>query len=73
MWRSVESKAFRRRFGRARKLIGPTLAAGSPLRALAEQARTTSDPPTAALRLGRASATAQAHDNRHAVLILLSA
>ena len=73
VWRSVESPGFRRRFGSASALVGDVLAAGSPLSALAEQARTSREAPTATIRLGAQTLTAQAHDNRHAVLVLLRA
>jgi Zn-dependent peptidase ImmA (M78 family) len=72
VWRSVESPAFRRRLGRAGALCGSALLPGSPLRVLAEQARTSSLPPATAIRLGGRRALAQAHDNRHAVLFLLT-
>jgi hypothetical protein len=73
VWRSVESPSFRRRFGSARALVGDVIAAGSPLSALAAHARTSSEAPTATVRLGAQRLAAQAHDNRHAVLVLLRA
>lgn len=72
VWRGVESAPFRRRFGGVAALVGDRLAAGSPLRALAERARTTSAPPATTIWLGGRPATVQAHDNRHAVFVLLA-
>jgi hypothetical protein len=66
VWRSIRSPAF----GRAR--LPTTLAAGSPLRELAERARTTREPPPATVRIGGRALTAEAQDNRHAMLVLLT-
>jgi hypothetical protein len=71
VWRSVESPAFRRRHGRARELFAAGLQAGSPLRALAERARSSSEPPATTVRVRGATVRAEAHDNRHVVLVLL--
>jgi hypothetical protein len=68
VWRSIESPAFGRRF---RALAPSRLAPGSALRDLAEQARTTRQPPGIAVELGGSPFVAEAHDNRHAVLVLL--
>jgi hypothetical protein len=72
VWRSIESAAFRRRFGRALALFRDGLTAGSPLRELAERARTTREPPATTLRLGGWPLVAEAHDNRHAAFVLLA-
>jgi IrrE N-terminal-like domain len=72
VWRSIESAAFRRRFGRAARMVGGALAAGSPLRELAARARTAKEPPATTVWLGGSPAAAQAHDNRHAVFVLLA-
>jgi hypothetical protein len=69
VWRSIQSAAFRRRFG---ALVPRALAAGSPLHDLAEQARTTRHPPGIALTLGGLRFVAEAHNNRHAVFVLLA-
>jgi hypothetical protein len=66
VWRSIRSRAF----GRAR--LPTALSAGSPLRVLVEQARTTREPPPVAVRIGGRAFTAEAHDNRHAMLVLLT-
>jgi hypothetical protein len=68
VWRSIESPAFRRRFS---ALVPRRLAAGSALRELAEQARLTREPPPLRLTLGGRRFVAEAHDNRHAVFVLL--
>ncbi|MGH2967872.1 MAG: ImmA/IrrE family metallo-endopeptidase [Solirubrobacteraceae bacterium] len=76
VWRSVESRAFRRRYGAASAHYPQGLRAGAALHALAEAARTTSECPAAVLRLGDAARgqrfRAEAHYNRHAFLILLA-
>jgi len=66
VWRSVRSAAF----GRAP--LPATLPAGSALRELAERARTTRVPPAAELSVAGRRVVAEAHDNRHAVLVLLA-
>lgn len=65
VWRSVRSPAF----GRAP--LPATLPAGSALRELAELARTTRLPPPAAISFGGRRLVGEAHDNRHAVFVLL--
>jgi uncharacterized protein DUF955 len=70
VWRSIQSSAFRRRFA---VLVPQHLAAGSALRDLADQARTTREPPAIEVELGGLPFVAEAHDNRHAVLVLLRA
>jgi hypothetical protein len=73
VWRSVESRTFARRLGSAALLAGSALVPGSPLRALAEAARTASEPPATEVRLGGRMLAAHAYDNRHSVLVLLTA
>ncbi len=73
VWRTVASPGFRRRFGR----IGADLAPGRPLRELVEAARRF-DAPAADLRLADGSGTprrwtVEAHYNRRAFLVLVSA
>jgi hypothetical protein len=72
VWRGVESAAFAARFGPVAARLAGGLAAGSALRELAEAARTTSDPPSAAVALGGAAFRGEAFNNRHAVLIALA-
>jgi hypothetical protein len=76
VWRSVESRRYRRRFDRAAAAIPRGLVPGSPLRDLVEAARRASEPavarlswtdPHGAVRRVRA----HAHYNRHAFLVLL--
>src|SRR5215216_5809732 len=76
VWRSVESRRWRRRFDSAAAMLRHGLPAGSPLRELVEAARRASDPPIARLpwpcdRAGVRRFVAQAHYNRHAFLVLL--
>ena len=66
VWRSIRSPAF------GRTQLPAVLTAGSPLRRLAERARTTREPPATTVHLGRRTLTAEAHDNRHAVFVLLT-
>ncbi len=72
VWRSIESRAFRRRHGRALQHFPDGLTAGSRLRELAEHARTSSRPPAVPVDLGGDRLVAEAHDNRHAVFVLLT-
>ena len=72
VWRGVESGAFRERFGPAGALAPGGLAPGTPLRDLAEAARTAGDA-TAALGRGARRLRAEAHYNRHAFLVLVVA
>jgi hypothetical protein len=72
VWRSIESVAFRRRHGRASAHAGDELAAGSPLRELAEQARVSRRLPALPLTFAGRRFVAEAHDNRHAVFVLLT-
>jgi hypothetical protein len=67
VWRSIRSPAF------GRVHLPTALATGTPLRELAERARTTRESPPATVRIGRRVLTAAAHDNRHAMLVLLTA
>jgi hypothetical protein len=75
VWRSVESAAFRRRFGQAAARYPRGLLPGTGLHALAEASRTTSDCPETSVRLGDRHRgrrfAAEAYDNRHAFLVLL--
>jgi hypothetical protein len=77
VWRSVESPAFHRRYGRAGGQLGGGLAAGTPLRELVEAARITSGTPSTRVRLvGRDGSVrrcvAEAYYNRHTFLVLLA-
>jgi hypothetical protein len=76
VWRSVESRRYRRRFDRAASAIPRGLLPGSPLRELVEAARRASEPAIARLpwtdsRGGVRRVRAHAHYNRHAFLVLL--
>jgi hypothetical protein len=71
VWRSIESAGFRRRFGPALALVPGGLAVGSALRDVAEQARMTREPPAGVVTLAGRRFAAEAHDNRHVVLVLL--
>jgi len=76
VWRSVESRRWRRRLDSAAAMLRHGLPAGSPLRELVEAARRASDPPIARLarpsdRAGVRRFVAHAHYNRHAFLVLL--
>jgi hypothetical protein len=76
VWRSIESHPYRRRFARAADATPDGLLPGSPLRALVEAARRSSEPPAARLPWrdprGRVRRVlAHAHDNRHAFLVLV--
>jgi hypothetical protein len=73
VWRSVESPAFLRRHGAAAARHPAGLLPGTALHALAEAARTGSAGGGASLRWDGRSLRAEAHDNRHAFLVLLSA
>jgi hypothetical protein len=70
IWRSVRSPAFRRCFAGAR--LPDALPVGSALRELAERARTTRVPPAAEISFGGRRLIGEAHDNRHAVFVLLA-
>ena len=76
VWRSVESRAFRRRHGRAALHYPDGLLAGTGLHSLVESARTTSSCPRGRVRLGEAPRgrrlVAEALYNRHAFLVLLA-
>jgi len=76
VWRSVESRRYRRRFDRAAAAMPRGLLPGSPLRELVEAARRASEPPVARLPWTDARGDvrrvrAHAHYNRHAFLVLL--
>jgi IrrE N-terminal-like domain len=72
VWERVESPRFRERFGPLRERIGLELPHGSALHGLAEAART-SGLADATLRLdGVGAARAEAHYNRHTLLVLLA-
>jgi hypothetical protein len=76
VWRSVESRRYRRRFDRAAAAIPRGLLPGSPLRELVEAARCADEPAVARLpwtdvRGGPRRVRAHAHYNRHAFLVLL--
>jgi hypothetical protein len=71
VWRSVESARFRRDIGPAPALVPGGLLTGSALREVAEQARMTRVPPAAVVTLAGRRFAAEAHDNRHVVLVLL--
>jgi hypothetical protein len=76
VWRSVESRAFRRRHGRAAGHYPAGLVAGSALHRLVEASRTTSACPRDRVRLGESPRgrrlVAEALYNRHAFLVLLA-
>jgi hypothetical protein len=73
VWRCVESPAFARRHGPAASLVPQVLAPGSTLHELLEDARRTSEPPTAIVELsGGTRVRAEPHYNRHAFLVLLA-
>lgn len=77
VWRSVESRRYRRRFDRAAAAVPGGLVPGSPLRELVEAARRFAAPATARLRLPDASGalrhwTAEAHYNRRTFLVLVA-
>lgn len=72
VWRGVESSAFADRHGRAAAYVSDGLRPGDALHALAEAARVTSGVPSAAVRLGPDAFRAEAYDNRHAFLVLLT-
>ena len=76
VWRSVESRRYRRRFDRAAAAMPGGLLPGSPLRELVEAARRASEPPVARLPWTDARGAvrrirAHAHYNRHSFLVLL--
>jgi hypothetical protein len=76
IWRSVESRRYRRRFERAAAAMPRGLLPGSPLRELVEAARRADEPAVARLpwedgRGGPRRVRAHAHYNRHAFLVLL--
>jgi hypothetical protein len=76
VWRSVESRRYRRRFDRAATAMPRGLVPGSPLRELVEAARRADEPTVARLpwtdrRGGPRRVRAHAHYNRHAFLVLL--
>jgi IrrE N-terminal-like domain len=76
VWRSVESRRYRRRFDRAAAAMPRGLLPGSPLRELVEAARCADEPAVARLpwtdrRGGPRRMRAHAHYNRHAFLVLL--
>jgi hypothetical protein len=73
VWRSVESRRYRRRFDRAAAAIPGGLLPGSPLRELVEAARCADEPAVARLPWGGGPSRvrAHAHYNRHAFLVLL--
>ena len=76
VWRSVESRRWRERFGRAAAMLQRGLLPASPLRELVEAARRARDPAVARLpwahpRGGVRRIVAHAHYNRHAFLVLL--
>jgi len=77
VWRSVESRRWRRRFAPAAAMLRHGLPQGSPLRDLVEAARHASDPaiarlPWASDGAGVRRVIAHAHYNRHAFLVLLA-
>jgi hypothetical protein len=72
VWRSIESRGYRRRFPRAADATPDGVTEGSPLRELIEAARRSSEPPAARLPWRDPSRVdAHAHDNRHAFLVLV--
>jgi hypothetical protein len=76
VWRSVESRRYRRRFDRAAAAMPRGLLPGSPLRELVEAARRADEPAVARLpwpdpRARQRRVRAHAHYNRHAFLVLL--
>jgi IrrE N-terminal-like domain len=76
VWRSVESRPYRRRFARAAAAMPHGLLPGSPLRELVEAARRADEPAVARLPWsdahgGPRRVRAHAHYNRHAFLVLL--
>jgi hypothetical protein len=78
VWRSVESRRYRKRYDRAATAIPSGLPASSPLRELVETARRASEPAVARVpwrdARGRVrKVRAHAHYNRHAFLVLLDA
>jgi IrrE N-terminal-like domain len=73
VWRSVESRRYRRRFDRAAAAFPGGLLPGSPLRELVEAARCADEPAVARLPWGAGAGRvrAHAHYNRHTFLVLL--
>ena len=74
VWRSVESRAFRRRHGPASAHYPAGLLPGTGLHTLVEASRTTSACPRESVRLAEHGPrfAAEAHYNRHAFLVLLA-
>jgi hypothetical protein len=72
VWRSIESPGFLRHYGCAQAHFPDGLTAGSPLLELAGHARVSREPPAMPLTMAGHRVVAEAHDNRHAVFVLLT-